>query len=240
MKKHRIPRENAVNQKILLLLSGLTLPLSSHASGWAVVEKIDAMTDQKEQTAAVVNAAGHKFSVYRIRDGEAVWANFRLSSESTDQVAPDKPLTVRIDKNKPQEIDVARGAVGGLRFSEWEPKWINFLIWHGKEASGVSDTIIQLIEGTAMIIRYHLPTGGYKDTEFTLTGAHAAITKTLGISGTIDKEKHAKDKAFRMRYIEATNACFAGRESKECLQGVNACRERSGEDIGRFESCLAE
>lgn len=170
-------------QKILFGLFLLLQIVTAHAT-WNVETKTDSMTDEKRRTAKILNSAGHSLSIYRHSSG-AVWVNFSLSNRSLEQLSPDKPPSFRVDKNEPhdiaddkriQEMDV------GLQAYAWEPKWINFLIWHGKESEGRSTTLDQLMLGKSILFRYYLFTGGYKETTFNLDGAGPAIARALGIA----------------------------------------------------------
>ena len=63
----------------------------------------------------------------------------------------------------PARIELAAHGLG-IQAYEWKPKWVNFLIWHGKEDEGIANDFVQLMEGQKVVFRYYLSIGGYKDT----------------------------------------------------------------------------
>lgn len=113
-------RSDRRNKARYLLASLFIIGCSAHAD-WKVIEKTDAMTDEKKLSAKVINAQGHAFSVYRRLPNGEVWANFSLSEQSADQLSPDKPLVYRIDKNPPIEVSHSSDrtlAEMGIRISQ--------------------------------------------------------------------------------------------------------------------------
>jgi hypothetical protein len=183
------------------------IALSVHAFAWAdwgTEERIDAMTDEVKKTAIVKNELGHTFSVYRISPGGEVWGNFALSDGRFDQVDWEKPPIYRVDKEEPTNLERMKKMqeMGlGIHAYEWEPKWVNFLIWHGKADEGVANDLVQLMEGQKVVFRYYLSTGGYKDTTFTLKGAASAISHAIGISSKIDHSAQQKNEEFKKAYL---------------------------------------
>nr|VFK12413.1 MAG: hypothetical protein BECKLPF1236A_GA0070988_1007011 [Candidatus Kentron sp. LPFa]VFK28601.1 MAG: hypothetical protein BECKLPF1236C_GA0070990_1006911 [Candidatus Kentron sp. LPFa] len=170
-------------RKFLLLIIGLSVHSLSIAD-WKIDKHLDTMTDEIKKTAIVKNELGHTFSIYRISKGGPVWENFALPNGTLDQLDWEIPLIYRIDKNKATDLAnhkrVQEMGVG-IHAYEWKPKWINFLMWHGKEDEGIAEDIVQLMEGQKVAFRYYLSAGGYKETSFTLKGAASAISGTIGI-----------------------------------------------------------
>jgi len=223
----------------------LIIWLSVHSvalADWKVDEHIDAMTDEVKKTAIVKNELGHTFSIYRISKGGAVWGNFALSDKIFDQVDWEKPPIYRVDKNEPknlarmkrmQEMDL------GIQAYEWEPKWVNFLIWHGKEDEGVANNLVQIMEGQKIVFRYYLSTGGYKDTSFSLKRAASSISSAIEISSTIDHSAQQKNEAFKQTFLAESKKCQQNmRTFKSCFSQVNDCRKLSNNDINKFKACL--
>ena len=208
---------------------------------WTVNTSVDAMTDEKKKVAIVKNDLGHTFSIYRISKGGAVWGNFSLSDKMFDQVDWKKPPIYRIDKNKPIDLSSMKKLQDtfGVQAYSWEPKWVNFLIWHGKEDEGISENIVNLMEGEKVVFRYYLSTGGYKDTTFTLKGAAPAISEAIGISGQIDHAAQQKSKEYRQAMINETNKCRKDMSTfKSCFSHVTECSNQANQDIEKFKSCM--
>jgi hypothetical protein len=204
----------------LLILPALLLVCASSYASWKTTEKIDSMTDERRKLATVVNESGHTFSIYRIANG-SVWANFALSERSLDQLASKTPPLFRVDKFEAHDLSEAKRMQDmgvGIQAYSWEPKWVNFLVWHGKESEGRSATIDQLMLGKSLTVRYYLFTGGHKETTFTLANARQAITAALSINADSDQAKELRIKRFKDSYLDATKRCQQDLKSfSECF-----------------------
>ena len=121
----------------------------------------------------------------------------------------------RVDRNEPVNLERMKKThkMGlGIQAYEWEPKWVNFLMWHGKEDEGIANDLVQIIQGDTIVFRYYLTTGGSKDTSFTLNGAASAISEAIGINSNIDDSAQQQADKFR----KALTA-----ESKKCRQNMS-------------------
>ncbi len=226
-------------KQIILLL--VTLSVHSLAlSEWTVDANVDAMTDEEKKTAIVKNELGHTFSIYRVSKGGPVWGNFALSEKMFDQVDWKKPPMYRIDKNKPNDLASMKMLHDlGVQAYSWEPKWINFLMWHGKEDEGLSENLVNLMEGEKVVFRYHLSTGGYKDTTFSLEGAASAIAEAIGILANIDHAAEQQFKEYRQAIINETNKCRGNISAlAACNTRVTECSSQANQDIEMFKSCM--
>ena len=174
---------NAPIIRLSLVLTIWAVCASDACAGWKIKETTDSMTDKVKKTAYVENSEGHSFSIYRIEKGGPVWGNFSLSNKVFDQIDPQKPPLYRVDKNPPTDLSRAKQLQDeiGIQAYGWEPKWVNFLMWHGKESGGISADLINIMTGKQIVFRYYLSTGGYKETSFDLEGAREAINNALGI-----------------------------------------------------------
>lgn len=218
----------------LLVLSG---PAASAA--WTVETRLDAMTDEEKRSAIVTNDEGHSFSVYRIEPGGAAWANFALSDQVLDQLDSQKAIMYRVDKNDAVNLEEARGLGSlGIRAYEWEPKWINFRIWHGKIDEGLSNSLAEMLTGERLVVRYFLATGGFKDTEFSLVGSSRAIAEALGIPASFDREDQARQRELRERLAEEATRCRQSNDLRACIERVSACKEEADGDVDRLTACL--
>ncbi len=225
--------------KITALFLAFILP-SVALADWSVIKKTDAMTDEVRKIAVIKNDIGHSFSLYRLNPGGPVWGNFRLSEKIIDQVNWRKAPMLRVDKNEPNDISLIKKIHDmGLHSYEWEPKWVNFRIWHGNEDDGIADSLIELMEGDSVIFRYYLSTGGYKDTSFTLSGASQAISEAISIDKSINKEKQRKIKESANLYSESIDICKENMDSFiPCYSKVSNClKSNEGNDKG-FKDCL--
>jgi hypothetical protein len=217
---------------LLLLLHGLLLALPASA-GWTVKTWTDSMTDRVKREASVANDAGHRLSVYRGPDG-AAWVTFSLASPPLDTIAPRPALIYRIDKYAPHDLESDRVLTEsklGLRLYAWEPGFVNFVVWHGKEDQGRSRALNELMTGANLIVRFHLGTGGYRETSFPLDGASPAIAEALGIALLADPEREAAAKAFNDALLEANSACTAYAQQRR-LDDLRVCRQKKSTPAG--------
>ena len=228
-------------KSLIAILVGLTIYSATFAY-WTLDERIDAMTDEVKKTAVVVNDLGHTFSIYRVSEDGAVWGNFALSDGTFDQVDWGKPPIYRVDQNAPTNLARMKETqeMGlGIHAYAWEPKWVNFLIWHGKEKEGISNDLVQLMEGQKVVFRYYLSTGGYKDTAFSLNGAASTISAAIGISPEIDHSAQQKNKEFRQALIAESERCRQNMKTfRSCFTEVDNCKKQANQDIAKFKACL--
>ncbi len=226
---------------LAVLIAGLLLPLVAGAGDWKLRVTTDAMTDQERRMAAATNADGHRLSVYRIKSGE-VWMNFSVSDRSLDLISPDKLISYRIDKREPTHLqEHTRMARLGIVTYEWEPKWVNFLLWHGKENEGRGE-IQHLMDGSSMLVRYYLSTGGYKDAIFSLDGAGPVIADALGIKVGADgalEENAEKSRALLRAHIVERCQPLSGRAALLCRTDAVDCNSLHKNDPPRLGACLA-
>ncbi len=171
----------------LLVFLIFLIQVKSSSAQWQVKVDTDLMTDKETKTAYISNDSDHKFSLFRADDGR-VFGNFRLSEGNSDQISHKRLPIFRIDKHKPSDMEGLKDIQHALRkmgtiFYQWEPKWVNFIVWHGKPEKewGEESTIKRLMNGKKILFRYFLPTGGYKHTEFSLEGADKAISEAFNI-----------------------------------------------------------
>lgn len=215
---------------------------SAVLASWKVDESVDPMTDEVRKTAIVENDLGHTFSVYRISEGGPVWGNFALSDGMFDQVDWEKPPIYRVDKNEPTNLARMKKLqeMGlGIHAYEWEPKWVNFLIWHGKENEGMANGLVQIMEGEKVVFRYYLSTGGYKDTTFPLKGASSAISDAIGISSEIDSAVQKRNEEFTQAFLTESKRCQEDMSSfKSCFAEINECKGQANRDVNRFKACF--
>ena len=220
---------------------------STAYADWKVITTTDAITDKVEKSAIVKNELGHSFSIYSIEPGGAVWGNFALSEEVIDQIDSKKPPIYRIDKNEPADLSSAKkrqelqkeiGIIMSQTYS-WNPKWVNFAIWHGNEDEGIAEKLVEVMEGEKILFRYYLSTGGYKETTFDLKGADKAISEAIGIPAKID---HAEQKMV-IEFYKAVNAeipkCVKNvAELTSCTSRITKCKDQANKNIESFKSCM--
>ena len=232
--------------KAMFMLLGLIVSFGTSADQWTVKTTTDSMTDEVKAKATVTNSNGYTLSVYRARvniaDKGSVWVNFLLPDESLDVLSGSKSIMYRIDKNPPQTVDVSNRLRSlGIVDAEVEPKWINFLIWHGQDRDGRNDAINGLMRGNSIVIRYSLFTGGYKETSFQLSnaGSGAAIASALGIGEKVDPETERAIREVHDAGVMDLKACPKALSARlKCSQKVSGCMKSAENDISHYRKCM--
>lgn len=208
------------------------------------MHETDAMTDEARKEVVTRNGAGHSLSFYRV--GRAIWMNFRLAGSSSDVLGNPAPM-YRVDKNKPVDLEGMRRLQQDIdrtlpTLYAQEPKWFNERVWHGDGLPG--EGLRRFLSGQTVVIRcYHLFTGGYKDTSFSLVGLGAAMKTAFDIDADVDPAAIEDDRALRVAFSERLKACHADHGGTPQLQ---TCRERAlacvkaSQSAAAFEMCLGE
>lgn len=211
--------------RFLLLLT--LCVLSSLSYGWEVKTKTDSMTDEVRRSAVTRNAQGFELSFYRISPDGAVWANFSLP-DNFDVLGTQSPM-YRIDQLKPVDLNVGRNSkIAGLpEMVRREPKWINFLVWHGK-GQLLTGTLRDFMDGKSVTFRYYLATGGSKETTFDLRGGKEAIAQAVGVEANPDPAAVDQEKARKAAMNEAMEKCsheFNGSDRQTILNRMNCMQQ---------------
>lgn len=161
-------------------VSGQTPSAPVVIADWEYVERHDAMTDELLRRARTRNSAGFELRIFRVTSG-AIHALFRVPDSSTEVLDATRYPMYRIDQHDATDLERFRLVAELLDeppvFAE--PKWVQFLLWHGSDPYPESGTLHNLIHGQRILFRYYLFTGGYKETAFSLDGSHEAVVRAL-------------------------------------------------------------
>ncbi|MBV2092201.1 MAG: hypothetical protein KUF72_15080 [Candidatus Thiodiazotropha sp. (ex Ctena orbiculata)] len=198
-------------------------------------------TNTLDEMAIVKNGLGDSFSLYRISDSGEVWANFTISKDFTDPADWNTPPMLRIDSNKPislsrqKDLQVMGVAVDAYK---WRQDQLEFLIWHGKESEGLSDTMVQIMEGKELVVRYYLSRGRYRESSFPLTEAKTTITSALAIKNNTSHSTQQTKTTFKEYVLLEIKQCLQQAESSNsCLRRIKECRNKADQEIGQFNRC---
>jgi hypothetical protein len=173
------------------------LVLNAAAQHWVVTETKDAMTDEVRRAAVVTNKDGFTFSVYRL--GADIWANFAIPNSDSAQLDAEKLIVYRVDDWVAKRLT---DRVAERPKIEVQPKWVNWRIGtHG--SPDVWLTLRQFPGGRRLVVRFYLFTGGWRDTEFTLTGAREALAYVAGLPAVIWDEQMVKEREKRELALQA-------------------------------------
>lgn len=167
-------RHHATSSSLVLAIALAVLGVRPRTADgqerWVRRVDVDAITDDSVRSVSTRSADGYEFAVYRIGRG-AVWARFRIPDSVPRVLASDPAPVYRIDNRPPQDLatDVRLQRLVGKPMIALEPKWVNFVLWHG-QGQEVGGTLQWLAEGKRLLIRYYIFTGGSKDVSFSLEG----------------------------------------------------------------------
>ena len=169
--------------KVLVILTALMAHTSAYAD-WEVTTSSGSIVDKAKKVAIIKNQAGHSFLIYRIPPEDLVWGTLLLSDSTFDQIDSERPPIYWVDNKTPYNLSTSKKLDEryGLSLYRREPKWVNFVIWHGKVDEGVSGDIVDMVRGHEIFFKYYTVSGGDKDTSFTLKGSAAAISELVGIN----------------------------------------------------------
>lgn len=213
---------------LCIAASSALVPATAWAQ-WQFSEHKDAMTDEVTKAAIGRSAAGHVLQVYRVKGG-AVWATLSIPESVFHQFAHDGPVTTRIDSNPPQEFGDRSRALAGLGLPSmwsWKPKFVSFLVWHGKDSNGRARFISELLNGDRLLVRYRRAADAPFDVEFKLDGAQAALMQALDIPATPSPDDIASAAAARQSALAldaALDRCRPlDRLASACLAEVRKC-----------------
>jgi hypothetical protein len=203
---------------------------------WVVDVHQDSMTDEIISSAICVNPEGFTLQVYRVKSG-AVWATFRLPDTNSDVFSKKMPI-MRVDKLAPDDLGDAATIMPEL--IQQEPKWVSWRIFHGEGAPD-RGSLRDLMDGTKVVFRYYLFTGGFKETSFLLANAKTMIASALGVPVVADSNAAAKQAAFIKASEEATSRCMAmsgADATKGCMDEYLKCLEIANGDADKLRECL--
>jgi len=139
---------------------------------WEVVKESPPDSDGEISVASVRNADGHGLKIYKALDG-TVRGVFSIS-DGYDVLATETCPTFFVDDDTPQ----------GVRFGETrctiENKAAYFTLGREQAGSSPSAPLKRLMNGTAIVFRYHVDQMGYRETSFSLVRSKQALTSALG------------------------------------------------------------
>lgn len=218
---------------------------AANSGDWQLRAEVDSMTDRERKVAAIQNETGHSLSIYRMPDG-SVWANFALPKSNVEILSSGQWPIYRVDKRKPRDLDserrLQRLVRGHISRTKLEPKWINFMVWHGNVDLGRSEELIELSDGDTITFRYFLFTGGYSETKFTLRGAGAVIAEAIDISASLKSGHIQRIEAMTSANVAERKICEnnAIREDFSlCNQRVKSCASKAENSVDQFRQCVA-
>lgn len=245
-------------------LAALAIALTGHpaASQWQATVATDSMTDERVGTAEVTSSEGHRFGIRQTGDGP-VEAYFRLAKSG--EVMGSTPPVYRVDsleavdvgemallcslraKNEELRTKIAFHGedlpLAGLLLIrrvwgcsvEMEPKWAIWKIFHGF-GTPTEGPLRDLMDGNSVLVRYHLFTGGYLESRFSLGGAQKAIAEALQIAPT-PPDDYVSGEELARTGIKRCGELPPGNDS-DCLKSLAMCFSSWTGTDGGLEECF--
>jgi len=148
-------------------------------ANWQIKTTTDAMSDETSSTIYVKAHNGEKFTLIRKTDN-SVWGYFNLTGMKQFKI--NDQLLLRVDKNKPREINDKLQKAFKVHTYEWNPNLMGFLLWHGSAKEDNSCGFIgELINGKKLVIRYHPNKSTKRDVVFDISKNKNSIKKSLSL-----------------------------------------------------------
>lgn len=201
-----------MTHRVFTIFFGFVVLLASPfvLAEWRLTTSTDSMTDKETKRAEARNEGGYSFSIYRTASG-AVYGNFSLPDKNLEVLDTRLPM-YRVDKlpsvdlNSGKSISKVIAEVGGPALHENKPKWVNFLLFHGKGDPNTG-TLREIMGGKHIVFRYWLFGGGYRETSFDLSGANLVIAAALDVSAEVDPQKVSDEQKRKSELKAAFDQC---------------------------------
>ena len=163
-------------QAILILAGLLGAPITV-AEQWALTTEPGAASGQNTRVALITNHTGHTLRIFRDQDN-AIKGVFTLK-KGFDVLAAGSCPTLQVDRNRPISLSAQN------QLCETQPKRAVLDFGEISQNTIHSTPLQQIMSGISIVVRFHLFTGGYKETSFTLAGSGQAIHTVLNNSVTV-------------------------------------------------------
>lgn len=233
--------EQGLPMKTLLLTLSLLLSIELFAHEWQVHEQVYPRINYSQKVASVTNEHGDRLTIYNMPTDGTVWASLEIAN-SGDYIKWSIAPVIYIDKFQPIKLDQVRGMQDfGLHSYDWIKNRLNFRIWHGQEEKGLSNTMIKIMSGHQLLVKYTTKSSTSNTAKFTLKGADTAISEALSISPSTDIHEQVQKRYFNIAVIKENTRCRLDKKNSEaCLQQSLNCSEIVGLDIQLYTECLKQ
>ena len=207
-----------MHRKTTMTIVALALMVTASAAhaAWKVRTQQDAITDEKHSVASVTNRDGYTLEVYRAKNG-AGYVMFAVARRPAQAIRPRHDLFLRVDKYEPLRIDstdrlgrwAKKNGIDIPKGFDWNPGFVNFKVWHGKQNEGMAPILAQMMKGNKLVVRFPVNSGGTRDVIFSLSGAGRAIRTALGITSIkpVGEKKDSKQARYNNYLAHVLNTC---------------------------------
>lgn len=158
--------------KRILVAALLALAAGTARAQWEVTTENVPEMNHPVAVARVTNDSAHSLRIYRNEAG-VVRGIFTIR-DGFDELAAGSCPTYRIDENRPVSVTL------GDDWCRLEPRRALFSLGRVEGGRIRSDALLELMNGTRILFRYHLDSVGYRETEFTLLHSKQALTEIIG------------------------------------------------------------
>ena len=156
----------------VILVIVLTLPWASALADWRVAKEQVSPDEPSFRVALVENDSGHSLKIYQDVDG-MVRGIFTIR-DGFDTLAENICPTYRIDERTPASL-----ATQG-QSCQTDSKHSYFPLGTLQDDQIRSNALLQLMNGTYVLFRYHLRSVGYRETRFSLGRSKQILLEVLG------------------------------------------------------------
>ena len=166
----------------VLALTALLLALSGRAAQaqWRVANERPAGVETPIRVALVENKRGDILRVYR--DDDSVVRGIFTLAEGFDTLLEGACPTYRVDREPAAVVSRGDDACG------MDARSARFVLGEVEGNRVHSDALLELIDGTAIVFRYHLNGVGYRESRFSLRRSKQALNTSIGKRVQVVKE----------------------------------------------------
>jgi TonB family protein len=178
--------------RTVLIAGGALMSCSAAWAEWEAVAGDDLATPAAGQLVRSSDSRGNSFLLQRDAAGNIVgYLLINAFLSEPDSLGTATPLMFSIDGKAPQSIREGRWEAADLY------RRLGFEI-SGTEEAGLSESIIDILEGAEITFRYSAGSAGYQEVSFPLQDPGGVVARTLAIALPVD---HAKQSTLRETHL---------------------------------------
>jgi len=167
----------------VILVIVLAVPWATALADWRLAREQVSPDESSFRVALVENDSGHSLRIYQDANG-TVRGIFTIR-DGFDTLAENNCPTYRIDEHTPASL-AAQGQT-----CQSDPKRSFFPLGALEDDQIRSNALLQLMNGTYVLFRYHLRGVGYRETRFTLEHSKQILMEILGENVAVLAEQSA-------------------------------------------------
>lgn len=182
----------SLSRPVAVALALLAAATAARAeSPWTLISFFDDINAATVGIAAVQNDEAFGLNVHGASHETRIWATFLLPTDASVAIDGSRDLTWQIAGGPRFSLDAVTREIAGRSGNRPQelhhagPNYVSFVIRDAGAPLAAASALRGLIEGGRLRMRYPLAGGGEAQTDFSLDGAGAAITRLMVLLGDI-------------------------------------------------------